>query len=51
MTHGQISAGVTLTLITGGISNNQKKNSVGIQVCNKIILKIILASCNGKYTW
>jgi hypothetical protein len=54
MTQGQISTRVTLTLITNTMTNNQNKDSVGIQICKKIILLINSLCCNGKctnYNW
>ena len=50
ITHTQISTWVTLTLITNRKTNNQNKDSVGIQICMMMILIINSASCNGKCT-
>ena len=46
----QISTAVTLTLITNRRTNNQNKDSVGIQICKIIILLINSGCCNGKCT-
>ena len=48
--HSQISTSVTLILITNGMTNNQNKNSVGIQIWNLMILIINCLCCNGKCT-
>ena len=54
ITHTQESTAVTLTLITNRRTNNQNKDSVGIQICNLIIRIIHSGCCNGKctnYNW
>ena len=48
--HGQISTRVTLTLITNRRTNNQNKDSVGIQVGNIFLILVNLGCCNGKCT-